>query len=66
MSPVLHSRLVRPSALGLREKATAPIGVRREADAILRDLAFVLHLTEEVKAALLRSRSEKVGKASPV
>jgi hypothetical protein len=59
MSQALLSRASRPSASRLQPQSNTPL--RAEAEATLRDLAFVLSLTQRVKAAIVRDQPDRRG-----
>jgi hypothetical protein len=60
MSQALLSRAPRPTAARLRG-ANEPTTRRAEAEAILRDAAFVLHLTQRVRSSIVAGQADGAG-----
>ncbi len=58
MSPFITSPSLRPLARRTGRPTTSPSRLNGEVERTLRDMAFVLQITERVKAEMVRDRVE--------
>ncbi len=61
MSQALLSRASRPSTTRRQPGKNDP-GRRAEAEAVLRDVGFVLHLTRRVRSSIVGKQADEAGR----